>query len=305
MRTAFINELCRQADNNEKIWLLCGDLGYGVLDQFATKFPNRFINVGVAEQNMMGIAAGLAMEGKTVFVYSIANFPTFRCLEQIRNDICYHNLNVKIVSVGGGLVYASHGYTHHGVEDIGVMRLLPNMNIFVPGDPVEALLATHDMINAAGPGYLRLAKSGEAKIHGNSGSIDIKNPILVKKGTEILILSCGGVLSIVNEAAKQLSSKGIDCCIVSIPCLKPIDESYIVSLIKNFRHVISVEDHGLGGLFTIMSEIYMKNRLSSNLTPILLKDNPIKFAGTQETLSALSGISVDQISNAALQLLNI
>src|SRR5262245_13222600 len=123
MRTAFIESLCEAAERDDRIWLVCGDLGFSVLERFAERFPNRFVNAGVAEQNMTGLAAGLALSGKVVFIYSIVNFPVMRCLEQVRNDICYHRLNVKIVTVGGGLVYGGHGYTHHGAEDLAVMRV--------------------------------------------------------------------------------------------------------------------------------------------------------------------------------------
>ena len=142
MRTSFIDTLCQVAENDRRVWLVTGDLGYSVLEKFSSKFPERYLNAGVAEQNMVGVAAGLAMTGKVVFVYSIANFPTLRCLEQVRNDVCYHKLSVKIVAVGCGLAYGGHGYTHHGVEDLGVMSLLPHMTVIAPGDPVETRWAT-------------------------------------------------------------------------------------------------------------------------------------------------------------------
>src|SRR5437763_8263703 len=153
------------AEEDERIWLLSGDLRYSVLERFAQKYPERFINVCVAEQNMMGVAAGLAMSGKTVFTYSIANFPVMRCLEQIRNDVCYHNLNVKIVAVGGGLAYGPAGYTHHALEDLAVMRAMPGMTVLAPGDPVEARLATTALADRQGPCYLRLGKAGEPLVH--------------------------------------------------------------------------------------------------------------------------------------------
>ena len=142
MRTAFIDTLCELAERDPRIWLLTADLGYSVLERFAARFPHRYINVGVAEQNLTGIAAGLARCGKIVFTYSIANFPTLRCLEQIRNDVCYHQANVKIVAVGGGFAYGTLGYTHHGLEDLGIMRTLPHMTVIAPGDPTETRLAT-------------------------------------------------------------------------------------------------------------------------------------------------------------------
>src|SRR5438046_10077781 len=142
MRTSFIETLVQVAERDPRLWLLTVDLGYSVLEKFSTKFPDRYLNAGVAEQNMVGVAAGLAMTGKVVFVYSIANFPTLRCLEQVRNDVCYHNLSVKIVAVGGGVVYGPLGYTHHAVEDLAIMRTLPNITVVAPGDPVEVRLAT-------------------------------------------------------------------------------------------------------------------------------------------------------------------
>src|SRR5262249_13809462 len=142
MRAAFIKTLYELAERDERVWLLTGDLGFTVLEDFARRFPERYLNVGVAEQNMTGVAAGLARCGKVVFTYSIANFPTLRCLEQIRNDVCYHEANVKVVSVGGGFAYGAAGYTHHGVEDLGALRLLPGMTVVAPGDPVETRLAT-------------------------------------------------------------------------------------------------------------------------------------------------------------------
>ena len=146
MRTAFIEALCEEAVLDDRIWLLTGDLGYSVLECFAESFPDRYVNVGVSEQNMAGLAAGLAFCGKIVFIYSIGNFPVMRCLEQIRNDTCYHNLNVNIVAVGGGLAYGAAGYTHHAIEDLGVIRTLPNMTIIAPGDPIETKLAIKNIL---------------------------------------------------------------------------------------------------------------------------------------------------------------
>jgi len=158
MRTEFIKELCEIAETDDRIWLLTSDLGYSVLEQFYNLFPKRYINVGVAEQNMTGIAAGLAMCGKVAFTYSIANFPTLRCVEQIRNDVCYHNVDVKIVAVGGGLVYGALGMTHHGTEDLAIMRALPNMTVIAPGDPVEVKLAMRAIVERKGPYYFKSVK---------------------------------------------------------------------------------------------------------------------------------------------------
>ena len=174
MRTEFINTLYEIAKKDKNVILITGDLGFGVLDKFANDLPEQFINAGVAEQDMAGLATGLALEGKTVFTYSIANFPTLRCLEQIRNDVCYHNANVKIVSVGGGYSYGPLGMSHHATEDLSIMRALPNMTIVAPGDTIETGYATEAIYKLNGPCYLRLGRNGEGAIHSDNIDFQVK-----------------------------------------------------------------------------------------------------------------------------------
>src|SRR3989338_3720747 len=165
MRNACMQALLEAAVKNEKIFFITGDLGYGVVESFREKNPDRFLNLGVQEQNIMGFAAGMALSGKIPVVYSIATFITLRCFEQIRNDICYQNLNVKIIGVGSGLTYSQYGATHHSTEDIGIMRILPNMSVVCPGDPIETKNAVFAMLDSYGPFYLRIASRGEPNIH--------------------------------------------------------------------------------------------------------------------------------------------
>src|ERR1700693_796065 len=172
MRGAFFRGLLALAERDHRVNLIVGDLGFGVVEEFARRFPDRFLNAGVAEQNMTGIAAGMALSGKIVFTYSIANFPILRCLEQVRNDVCYHNANVKIVAVGGGLAYGSLGSTHHATEDLAIMRSLPRMVVVAPGDPVETEAATRAVVAHSGPCYLRLGRAGESRVH--LGHIDFQ-----------------------------------------------------------------------------------------------------------------------------------
>src|SRR5438128_4342027 len=181
MRGAFRDAISELAAADERIWLLTGDLGYTVLERFYERFPARFINVGVAEQNMTGVATGLALSGKIVVTYSIANFPTMRCLEQVRNDVCYHEANVKIVAVGGGLAYGTHGYSHHGIEDIAVMSAFPNMTVIAPADPVETALAAREMLRTPGPCYLRLGKGGEPGVHDVEPAVRIGRAIVLRE----------------------------------------------------------------------------------------------------------------------------
>src|SRR6185437_7546990 len=168
MRDAFFDALVELAEHDDRVHLVVGDLGFGVTKTFAQRFPRRFLNAGVAEQNMTGVAAGLALSGKVVFTYSIANFPVMRCLEQIRNDVCYHTLNVKIVAVGGGMAYGTAGCSHYALEDLAVLQALPNMTVIAPGDPVEVAWATRAIVAQPGPCYLRLGKAGEKRLHEGS-----------------------------------------------------------------------------------------------------------------------------------------
>lgn len=256
MRTAFIETLTELAEQDERIWLLTGDLGYSVLEKFAERFPGRYVNVGVAEQNMTGVAAGLAMCGKVVFTYSIANFPTLRCLEQIRNDVCYHNVNVKVVAVGGGLAYGPLGYTHHAVEDLAVMRALPNMAVVAPGDPLETRLATRAVAEWDGPCYLRLGKAGEPAVYDSEPEFKIGRPTLVRGGgRDVTLVSTGGALKTAVEAAALLEARGLSASVVDLHTLKPIDAEALRALV-NTPVVATVEEHSVvGGLGSAVAEI--------------------------------------------------
>ena len=299
MRTSFIEHLCELAGEDERIWLVCGDLGYSVLEQFSDRFPKRYLNAGVAEQNMTGIAAGLALTGKTVFTYSIANFPVMRCLEQIRNDVCYHNLNVKVVSVGGGLAYGSHGYTHHGVEDLAVMAVMPNMTVIAPGDPVEARAATRLLAKTHGPAYLRLGKAGEPVLH--AGPIDLAagGSVLVQDGADLTILSTGGMLGTAIDAARELGKLGRSVRLISMPILCPLDNDAVLRAARETKGIITVEEHGVGGLGTLVAEVLALSSAAVPFRPIRLGRSPVKVAGSQTQLREAQGLSVHGIVEVA------
>ena len=256
MRTGFVEGLLEEARSRPDVMLLTADLGFSVLERFRDALPDQYLNVGVAEQNMMGIAAGLADLGKTVFTYSIANFPTMRCLEQIRNDVCYHGYPVRVVSVGGGFTYASQGYTHHGVEDIGVMRALPGMVVIAPGDPQEAILATRALCTLPGPAYLRLGKAGEPKVH--AGTIDFKigRAIEVAAGSDVTLVSTGGMLVYTLETAEKLRADGVSARVLSMHTVKPLDEEAIRRALAETRVVITVEEHNVAsGLGAAVAQV--------------------------------------------------
>jgi len=297
MRTAFIDTLCELAEQDERIWLLTGDLGYSVLERFAERFPDRFVNVGVAEQNMTGVAAGLALCGKIVFNYSIGNFPTLRCLEQIRNDVCYHNLNVKLVAIGGGLAYGSQGYTHHAVEDLAVMRAMPNMTVIAPGDPVETRLATRAIVDWPGPCYLRLGKSGEPMIYQVEPEFRIGKAIMVHKGSDVTLISTGSMLKTAVEAADLLAAKGIHARVLSMHTVQPLDEKAILDAARDTTLIATVEEHsGVGGLYS--ASVSVLSRRETPCVKFAIQNDIRSVVGSRSYLLELAGLTAPAIAGA-------
>lgn len=297
MRTAFIETLNELASRDERIWLLCGDLGFSVLEPFARNFPNRYVNVGVAEQNMTGVAAGLALSGKIVFTYSIANFPVIRCLEQIRNDVCAHNLNVKIVSVGGGFAYGSAGYTHHGTEDLAIMRVLPNMTVLAPGDPVETRLLTIAATERSGPCYLRLGKAGEPVIHKSQPVIEIGKAIVLREGNAGTLISTGATLGMAMQASNELSAQGISVSVLSMPSLAPLDKDAIHRAARDTGRIVTVENHGLGGLGSAVAEVLAESSIHPRFAAMFLQATPATVAGSEASMYASHSLSSSAIAS--------
>jgi transketolase len=262
MRNAFVKSLLSVAERDPRIFLLTADLGYSVLEPFRERFPDRYLNVGVAEQNMTGIAAGLAMSGYTVYTYSIANFPTLRCLEQIRNDVCYHQANVKIVAVGGGFAYGAQGYTHHGVEDLAVLRALPGMTVVAPADPIETAWAAQAVAEKPGPAYLRLGKGGEPILYANAPSLQLGKAAMLRDGSDVTLIGTGAMLAEVLKAADELASYGIQARVLSMHTIKPLDEPAIARAALQTGAIVTIEEHTLmGGLGSAVAETLMDNAL--------------------------------------------
>lgn len=301
MRNTFIETLCEIAAEDPRVWLVCGDLGFSVLETFASKFPERYLNAGVSEQNMTGLAAGLATCGKIVFTYSIANFPVMRCLEQIRNDVCYHNLNVRVVAVGGGLAYGTQGYTHHGVEDLAVTRVLPNMTVIAPADPVETRLATRALIDHNGPCYLRLGKANESKVHSKISDFQIGKSIQVRDGSDLTFITTGGVLETALLAADKLKSDNLAARVLSMHTVQPLDIDAVLRGARETGCVLTIEEHGLGGLSSAVAEQLAVNRAGCVFRPLHLPREPFTHAGSQIALRAEAGLSVEAIVLAAFQ----
>lgn len=255
MRKAFIETLIELAKKDKNIYFLTGDLGYSVLEPFIKKFPKRFINCGVAEQNMMGVAAGLALSGKKPYVYSIVPFVTMRCFEQIRNDVCYQNLNVKIIGVGGGFTYGALGATHHAIEDIAILRALPNMTILCPCDPKETKELVLKSYQIKKPVYFRLTNKGES-VYKSKPRIEIGKPAVLKKGKDGLIIANGVEVSFCLELAEELVKQGKNFKVINLHTLKPINKKELLKEIKGIKKIFTIEEHSvIGGLGGALSEI--------------------------------------------------
>jgi transketolase len=305
VRTAFFRALLQAAERDERIHLLVGDIGFGVVEPFAKRFPDRFLNVGVAEQNLTGIAAGMALTGKTVFTYSIANFPTLRCLEQIRNDACYHNANVKVVAVGGGFAYGALGMTHHAIEDLAILRALPGMTVIAPADPGEAEAATHAVAALRGPCYLRLGRAGEAVIHGSKIHFELGKAIAARNGNDATLISTGGVLGLALQVAGELARHGLEARVLSMHTLKPLDVEAVLCAARETRAIVTLEEHSvIGGLGSAVAEV-----LAESLLPkIVFKRVGVPSAlssivGSQEFLRNHHGLSVPAVLQCVESLL--
>lgn len=260
MKTAFFETLCDIASHDERIWLLTGDLGYNALEDFARRFPNRCLNVGISEQNMIGIATGLSRSGKIVFTYSIANFCTFRCLEQIRNDLCYHNANVKIVATGGGYMYGTLGYSHHGIEDLAIMRPLPGMTIISPCDNDQVRSATRAVVERPGPCYLRLGRAPQSligKVDTPVNAFNIGKATCIRKGLHVGVLCTGDVMDwVMPEVAFLKKDHAIDAEVWNFHTLKPLDTTTILDVAHRLGRIITVEEHSIiGGLGSAVAEV--------------------------------------------------
>jgi len=288
MRTAFAETLFEMAQRDPRIVLITGDLGFGVVTPFMDKLPLQFVNAGVAEQNMTGMAAGMALSGKIVFTYSIANFPVLRCLEQIRNDLCYHNANVRVVSVGAGLAYGSLGVSHHATEDIAITRALPNMLVLAPGDPIETRLATRALIDYQGPAYLRIGRAGEPTVHTTEPDFQIGKAIKVREGGDLTLIATGSQLHGTVNAAEILAASGIEARVLSMHTVKPLDNDAVLRAAAETGVIFTVEEHSIvGGLGGAVAEVLLESGQRPRVFKrIGLQDSFSSIVGDQDYLRA-------------------
>ena len=296
MRKAFINKLTQLVINDKDIYLLTGDLGFSIFDEFQKDFPDN-LNVGLSEANMIGMAAGLALTGKQVFVYSIIPFVTLRCLEQIRNDLCYQRLPVKIIGVGEGLSYGTAGATHHALEDIAIMSALPEMTVIAPGDPIEVEYTVKKSLELKGPCYIRLGKSGEPILHKKEFIFKIGKSIVLKNGKDVTIISTGNMLETALKIYDILKKENINCKIVSMHTIKPIDREIIIKCATDNNVIVSIEEHNkIGGLGSHIASVILEERLNTKYLQIALPDTFVHIVGSQNYLREIYGLTPVQIS---------
>lgn len=294
MKKALIKTVCDIMSKNQNVYMFTADLGYGVMNPIMERYPDKFVNMGICEQNMASVAAGMALEGNVVFMYSIGNFPTLRCLEQIRNDICYHHANVKIVAVGGGFAYGNLGMSHHATEDLAVMRALPGMTVFAPADANEVTYAVREAMATEGPVYIRLGRGGEPSLNNNIKDI---NKIQLLKTNEDLdvknylaILSIGTVAQECLNAAEYLGDIA-SVSVYSVPKLKPLDEDGISEVCVRNQYIVTVEEHNIiGGLGSAVAEVIAENERNTKLIRIGMQDQFTQVVGSPSYLRHYYGL---------------
>ncbi len=298
MRNAFAKEVTELAKDNTKIVLLAGDIGNRLFDRFKEQSPQRFYNCGIAEAAMTGIAAGMATAGYTPITYTITPFNTLRCLEQIKLDICYPNLPVTIVGTGAGLSYAGLGATHHSLDDIGVMRTLPNLQILVPGDAIEVSACLRAAVESGRPTYIRLGKKGEPIIHDKDFTYKIGRVIPIKSGARHLIISVGNMLGESMVAVEKAKDKyGLDTEIVSMGSVYPLDKKFLKNAFNKFERILIVEEHGfVGGAGSAVLEYAYEEKLDTKkLTSIACAKSFLSGVGSQENARRKLGLDSDSI----------
>ena len=306
MRDAFIRQLTAMAKADSRIVLLTGDLGFAVLDNYARTLPNQYLNVGVAEQNMAAIATGMALEGHVAFTYSIGNFPTLRCLEQLRNDACYHLANVKTVAIGGGFSYGNLGFSHHATEDLAILRALPGMTVVAPADLWETEQATIALATHDGCAYLRLDKSHAGRTERPGEIFVLGKARRLREGQALTMIGCGGIVADLLAAADALRAKGIDCRVLSHHTLTPVDGEALREAAEQTGGILTVEEHSVtGGLGSAIAEFCLETGpRPRRFRRLGLRDEFATVVGSQSYLRDRYGMGRTAIEAAVHELLS-
>ena len=303
MRKAFVSTLTALAKKDPRIMLVTGDLGFNALEEFRDTLPDQYLNAGVAEQNMIGVAAGLALSGRIVFAYSIIPFVTYRCFEHVRDDVAYHNLPVCMVGVGGGYGYGILGSTHHSLEDVAIMRTLPNTAVICPGDPLEVAAAVPAIIAAGTPAYLRLGKAGEPNVHsGPLTNFAIGQGIVLQDGTDVALITGGTMLETGRDAAKMLQEKGISVRLIDLHTVKPIDRALILAAAHDTKLIVTLEEHGpIGGLGGAVAEVLSELPAHARHLTLSAPDAFAGDIGSQNYFRAKAGLTATGVTEAIRQ----
>ena len=297
MRNAFADEITQLAREDQRLVLLSGDIGNKLFDKFKLVDDRRFLNCGVAEANMMGVAAGMALSGLRPVIYTITPFTTTRCFEQIRVDACYHHVPVLIVGTGSGLSYAELGPTHHSLEDLAILRTLPGMSVLAPCDATELRLALRAALSQDGPVYIRIGKKGEPVIHQSIPNFRIGDAIVLRTGDDVALLSTGTIMPEVLKAADRLQTQGISAEVVSVHSIKPLDVAYLSEAAKRFKLIVTIEEHGLiGGLGSAVSEWRAAANAAVRQTSIGTPDEFMHEVGSQNYARSKYGLVAESIA---------
>lgn len=302
MRNAFIETLMDLADQDPRVLLLTGDLGYKVMEPFMEKFPDRFFNAGVAEQNMVGLATGLAEAGFIPFVYSIAPFAALRPYEFIRNGPVHHQLPVRIVGVGGGFGYGPNGISHFGLEDVGAMRLLPGLGIIAPADYAQAKNAFLATWNLPGPVYYRIGKESRKPVAGLEGRFELGRAQLTREGGDLFIFSMGGVAGEASEVAHILAGQGISCGMMVVASIAPPPHHDLLGALARVPVAMTVEPHYIvGGIGSLVSEIVAEQGLGCRVVRCGVRNSSGVLSGSPEYLHEMHGLSVKSLVKIATE----
>ena len=302
MRNTFIKTLTDISHSDDSVYIISGDAGFGVFEDYKSLKPDRFINAGIAEANMIGYSAGLAMTGFNVFVYNIIPFVLYRCYEQVRNDICYQKVPVTLIGIGSGLTYAPAGMTHYGVEDLTICQTLPNLVVISPSDPVETEAAVRYAAKSENPVYIRVAKSGEQVVR-VSGCSDILSPAVISDGGEVAILTYGSIINEAVTAVETLKNKGISPRLISVPTIQPFPGEKIMSLLNGCKTVIILEEHmRFGGLTSRLTDYLTERQINDfKIIPLTLPQQFIHSVNNQSGMRKKFGIDSESIINAVIK----
>ncbi len=297
MRFAVVETIYEAALLDKNIYFITGDLNHAKVDEFKKNIPDQYINAGMAEQNLIGVAAGLALSGMKVFVYSIVPFITLRCFEQIKVDVCYHNVDVTIIGVGAGFAYSTMGATHYGIEDVAAFRALPHMQIVSPANPLEGRLLTRAVIERSGPAYIRIGKGGESAPE-KEYTLEFGKGLIMKPGDDVTIFSTGTIVEEALKAAALLDGQGLSTEVINLHTIKPLDAELIANRVRSRKAIFSLEEHNLlGGLGSAVAEVISEQNRAVVFKRFGVSDQWPKVVGSQRYLRNIFGLTGEQVAD--------